>query len=204
MRLRPARLKIQACSEAVGRRWTSTHILGSTIHTKEVPVQRSTRLMMTLPLLAGLAACQGSVPDLSAADKAAVQATLDKYAKAAVANDWDTWGTTLANDVFYSPPNLAPMTGRAAAVTWAKTFPKVVSLEPKVDEISGRGDLAYARGTYTLVVTMPDGSPMTDHGSFLEIHRKQADGSWPYTALEYHSTDPLPTPAATPPKPAKK
>jgi len=153
-----------------------------------------------LILLATIGGCQREPGELSAADKAAVQATIDKYAQAAVAADWDAWGRTLASDVTYSPPNVAPIKGRDAAVAWAKAFPKVVSLTPSVDEISGRSDIAFVRGSYTLVVTLPDGKPMTEKGAFLEIHQRQPDGSWPYTHLMYHSTDPLP--AA--PAPARK
>ena len=163
-------------------------------------MHRRRQITMCLVALAAITACQPPVSELSEADKAAVQATIEKYRVAAVAAKWDEWGTTLTDDISYSPPNMAVMKGRAAVVAWAKTFPKIVNLAPKIDEISGRGDLAYVIGTYTLDVTLPDGKPMTEHGSFMEIHRRQADGSWPYTRLQYHSTDPLP--AA--PAPAKK
>ena len=153
---------------------------------------RRRHLLAGFLLLAAIGACQREAMEISQADKAAVQATIDKYVETAIAANWDAWGQTLTSDVFYSPPNLAPMKGRDAAVAFGKTFPKIVSLTPSVHEITGRGDLAFARGSYTLVVTLPDGKPMTERGVFLEIHRRQPDGSWPYTHLIYHSSEPLP------------
>lgn len=150
------------------------------------------RVITGLTLLVVLTACEREAPELSQADKEAVKAHIEKYRQAVLAADWDAWGRTLAADVFASPPNVAPMTGREAAVAWVKTFPKITGLTVNVDEVTGRGDLAYARGTYGLSLTLPDGSPMTERGSFLEVHRRQADGTWPYTHLMYHSTEPLP------------
>ena len=148
-------------------------------------------------LIVGLAifafSCQPAAPaDLSQADKDAVKATIDKYVQASISADWDAWGSTLAADVVVSPPNLAPITGRQAAVAWIKTFPKISSFTVNVEEVTGRGDLAFARGTYAVGFTLADGSAATDRGSFLEVHRRQADGMWPYTHLMFHSTDPLP------------
>lgn len=161
----------------------------------------SSKFVAAIAFLFTLTACAATAPGLSEADKTAVRAVIDTYVKHANANDWDAWGATLAEDVVFSPPNLAPLKGRAAVVAWAKTFPKVNSLVANVEEVDGRGDVAYTRGTYSQSVVLPDGTPMTEKGTFLEVHRKQADGSWPYTHLMFHSTDPLPPP---PPAAVKK
>lgn len=150
------------------------------------------RVLFYFPLIALLAACQQQPAELSQADKDAVKAMVDKYVQAAIAADWDKWGTTLSDDIYYSPPNLAPMTGRQAVVVWAKTFPKITNLMVTVDVVAGRGDVAYARGSYTLNLVLPGGAAMTEHGTFLDIHRRGSDGTWPYTHLMYHSTDPVP------------
>ncbi|MEO6526354.1 MAG: nuclear transport factor 2 family protein [Gemmatimonadaceae bacterium] len=152
---------------------------------------RSRSLFLALSLLAVAAACQRQEMSLSQADKDGIKAQVEKYRQAALAADWDAWGSTLANDVIVSPAHMAPMTGRAAAVAWVRTFPKLTNFTVNFDEIDGRGDLAYTRGTYTLEMALADGSPATEHGTFLEIHRRQADGTWPYTRLAFHSTDPL-------------
>lgn len=163
-------------------------------------MRRFNRVIAAVWILVVLTACERGASELSQRDQDAVRAQINKYVQAALAADWDTWGTTLAADVYYSPPNLAPLAGRDAAVAWAKTFPKITGLTVNADEVTGRGDLAYARGTYALNVTLPDGSPMTERGSFLQVHRRQPDGTWPYTHAMYHSTDALPAP---PPAKAK-
>ena len=132
---------------------------------------------------------------LTQAEVNVVRAQIDKYVEAVLAADWDAWANTLAPTVSVSPPNVGPITGREAAIAWLKTFPKIVRFTVDVDEVSGHGEVAYARGTYGLHMTLPDGSPVTDRGAFLEIHQRQADGTWPYTHLMFHSTEPIPAAA---------
>jgi ketosteroid isomerase-like protein len=153
-------------------------------------------------ILAVVVGCANQTSDLSEADKNAVKAQVEKYRQASLASDWDTWGNTLASDVQVFPPNMQPLNGRAAAVAWVKTFPKLTGFTVNIEEVSGHGDVAYDRGTYELKMSMPDGSSASDHGVFLEVHRRQSDGTWPYTRLMFHSTDPLPAPATStaPPK----
>jgi len=162
------------------------------------------RLIAVVSIVAGLTACQRSPAALSQADKDAVRAQIEKYRKASIAADWTTWGSTLMSDVIISPAHMAPLMGRDAAVAWAKAFPKISNLSVLVDEISGRGDVAYDRGSYVLDMVLPDGRTASEHGTFLEVHRRQADGSWPYARLSFHSTDPLPAPTPVPAAPAAK
>jgi ketosteroid isomerase-like protein len=76
-----------------------------------------------------------------------------------------------------------------------QSYPKITSFTVDAVEIVGRGDLAYATGKFKIGLTMPDGSAGSDQGSFIEIHRKQADGAWPYTRLMWHSDNPVAVPA---------
>lgn len=154
------------------------------------------RLMSVLTVLATLTACQPPVAELSTADSDGVKATLEAYRTAALARDWDAWGKTLATDVVYSPPNLAPIQGRESAVAWAKGFPTLTSFTLTATEVVGRVDLAYSHGTYAYAVTMPDGSTASDQGQHLSIHRRQPDGSWQYTRAIWHSNQPVPPPTS--------
>jgi ketosteroid isomerase-like protein len=131
-----------------------------------------------------------STPAFSDADAAAVRANIEEYRLTALAGQWDAWGATLTADVIALPPNQAPLIGREAAVAFGKAFPKLTSFTVTVDEVTGQGDLAYTRGTYAFTATTPDGASMNDGGSFLEIHRRQADGSWPYYRWIWHSDSP--------------
>lgn len=155
-------------------------------------------LALGLTLLAFLAGCQpAATPELSSADVAAVRATIDTYAKTALAGDWDAWGKTLATDVVYMPPNQPPLLGRDAAVAFGKSFPKITSMSITPEDITGRADLAYVRGKYSYSAALPDGTAVSESGVFLEIHRRQADGSWPYTQAIWHAD----SPPAPPPVP---
>jgi len=51
------------------------------------------------------------------------------------------------------------------------------------------------RGTWTLAIAAAGRTPaIEDHGKFLEVRRKQADGSWLMVADIFNSDVPLPTP----------
>ena len=154
------------------------------------------RIAAGLTLLLAAAACQPAELEISEQDIDSIREQIDTYVRHALAGDWDAWGTTLMSDVIALPPNQAPLLGRDAVVAWGKTFPRLTAFTVSVDEIEGRGDMAYARGTYSLAAMLPDSTSLTETGSFMEIHRRQADGSWPYSRLIWHSDAPL---AAQPP-----
>jgi len=98
-----------------------------------------------------------------------------------------------ANGVFM-PPNQPAVEGRAAIQAWFAAFPALSEFTVQVVEIDGRGDVAYARGTYALTIAAAGRTPaMPDHGKYLEIRRRQSDGRW-LTALDIFNSDvPLPT-----------
>jgi ketosteroid isomerase-like protein len=147
-------------------------------------------------LCVALAACDSSSRALSDRDVTAVRESMDAYVRTALAGDWDAWGRLMLTDVVAMPPNHAPVIGRDAAVAFGKAFPKLTKFTVNADEIVGRGDVAYARGRYSLTMTSPDGRPVSEKGSFLEVHIRQSDGTWPYSRFIWHSDAPLPEAAA--------
>jgi ketosteroid isomerase-like protein len=156
------------------------------------------RLAGTLSLLALLCGCQPAAPAFTDADAAAVRGNIDDYVRAALAADWEAWGNTLAEDVVFMPPNQAPLVGRDAAVSYVRAFPRLTAFTATPAEVAGQGDAAWVRGTYSLTVALPDGTPMQESGSFLEVHRRQPDGTWRYTHSMWHSDSPAAPPAASP------
>jgi ketosteroid isomerase-like protein len=60
--------------------------------------------------------------------------------------------------------------------------------------VEGRGDLAYAVGTYraTLTPKKTGGKPMpTEEGKYVEVLKKQADGSWKIVYDMWSSNAPM-------------
>jgi uncharacterized protein (TIGR02246 family) len=148
---------------------------------------------MVFACLVAMTACQSRPADISESDRAAVRAQLDTYMRAALAGDAEAWGRTLAEDVVLLPPGSPPLQGRTAAINWLKTLPKLTAFTVDVADISGSGDVAYARGAYKLAMTAPDGSAMSDHGKFLDVHRRASDGTWPYVRATWHSDAAVPS-----------
>jgi ketosteroid isomerase-like protein len=68
-------------------------------------------------------------------------------------------------------------------------------------EVARSGDLASVSGNYEFTEKDAGGAPMTDKGKYLEVWKKQADGSWK-CVVDMFSSD-LPLAAAEPQKSTK-
>jgi ketosteroid isomerase-like protein len=150
--------------------------------------------------------CRSSVPTgLSDADKAAIRKRTG--AVVAISNaptkDWDAYvRADYTEDAVVLPPNTPAIQGWDAIKAYILTEGTVLDFKVEMIEIEGRGDLAYVRGTYSMTVVTPDASgPTKGTGKYIEIWRKQADGSWKVIRDIFNSD--LPTPAPPAPAPAK-
>src|SRR5438477_4193815 len=114
-----------------------------------------------------------------------------KWSAAAGAKDVDKTVSFYSDDAVVMPPN-APsaktketirsawkemLTSPGAAISWKAT---------KV-EVAKSGDLAYVSGTYEETLTDATGKPVNDHGKYVEIFKKQADGTWKVVADIWNS-----------------
>lgn len=74
------------------------------------------------------------------------------------------------------PPNFPTVSGRAAiGAAFQEFFGGGMSglvIDAYEIEVAESGDLAYGTGTFALA------RPEPDRGKFLEVYRRQADGSW--------------------------
>ena len=81
-----------------------------------------------------------------------------------------------AEDARLLPPNLPAVTGRAAIGAAFREFlgggMGGLVIDAYEIEVAESGDLAYGTGTFSLA------RPAPDRGKFLEVYRRQADGSW--------------------------
>jgi uncharacterized protein (TIGR02246 family) len=142
-----------------------------------------------------LVACQPAGPaPLSDADRAALEGTAQAFASAARAGNWVAVAALYTEDAVLMPPNAPAVEGRSAIQAFFTSLPPVTAFDLKTVEIDGRGDLAYVSGNYAMTITPPGGTPVNDTGKFLEIHRRQPDGSWPLHRDMFNSDVPLPAP----------
>jgi ketosteroid isomerase-like protein len=146
------------------------------------------------------AACAAPPATLSQSDIDAIKATSRAYAETALAQDWAKWVTTFQADAKFLVPNTPILEGAPAIEKWGRAFPslKTIALEPL--EIEGQGNTAWTRGRYSYVAEVPGLGEVSDTGKYVEIWRKQTDGSWKLYRDIFNSDMPPPTPP--PPAPA--
>jgi ketosteroid isomerase-like protein len=152
-------------------------------------IRSSLRRSGFLLLSAELGACaQAALPAASftAGDKAAIDSVgAEVMAISNGSQNYDAMAETgYAPDAIELPPNQPAVQGRAAIAEFLGSFSKVTSFGAQTLDLTGAGDLAYQYGTYHMVMEGPNG-PMTDDGKFIEVWKRQTDGSWkvPYDML---------------------
>lgn len=135
-------------------------------------------------LALGMFSCaqqQPEAPTFSDQDAAAIRTNLDTYMAADPIDDPDTFFSQFTEDVHWIYDDQAPWVGMEGLrnVSWCHTL----SAEIIADRVEGSGDLAYARGTYTLSLGCADQDEVNVEGVFLSAHRHQADGTWRIESL---------------------
>src|SRR5258708_10428689 len=61
-------------------------------------------------------------------------------------------------------------------------------------EVARSGDIGYVTGTYSMTMNDASGKPATDKGKFVEVWKKQSDGSWKGAGDISNTDAPLPAP----------
>jgi uncharacterized protein (TIGR02246 family) len=161
-------------------------------------------LSLTLTLLAACSSAPAervsdkapSAEPLAAADIAAIRATDSAFTRAMGAGDAAGVAAIYLPDAHLMPPDAASVEGRAAIQQFIAGLLGAYHLTIAVsaDEIEGRGDLAYARGHYTMEGT-PNaaGVPaLREQGKFVEVLRRQPDGTWRYAVDMWSPNQPAP------------
>ncbi len=140
-----------------------------------------------------LAGCAPSGPaPLTDADRAAIEATTAAFMKAMQEANWEAAAATYAEDAILLPPNHDAVTGRAAIKEYFGTFPPISNFTVANTEVQGAGDMVVVRGTYSMTLTIPGMPPMDDHGKFVDVRKRQADGTWLFQWDMFNTSVPLP------------
>lgn len=164
------------------------------------------RSRLLLLAVATVVACQpaaapAGLPD---ADKAAIQAATDSAEARfnAATKDWNAHvAAYYTEDAVVLAPNMPSVSGRQNIAQFMGSFPAPSNVNFTVDEVEGHGDLAYVKGTFEMDFTPPGATaPVHDKGKYLEVWKKQADGSWKVAHDMFNSDLPM----APPPDTTKK
>lgn len=127
------------------------------------------------------------------ADEKVEQAVRDadeQWSKAAVAKDLDKAISFYADDAVVLPPNHPAVTTKDEIRNlWRGFLDSLTNISWTTIrlETAKSGDMAYMTGTYEM--TMKDGTK--DHGKFLDVWKKQADGTWKVVADVVNSDLPV-------------
>lgn len=140
------------------------------------------RRPVTLSVLAcflvfgSLAAAQQS------ADEAAILKADTNWAKAAQTRKVDAWMAFYSDDAVVLPPNDQLAQSKTAiqkSIHDLLSLPNLsITWRPAKVEVAQSADIGYSYGSYKLNFSGPDGNPAEDRGKYLEIWRKQKDGTW--------------------------
>jgi ketosteroid isomerase-like protein len=139
-----------------------------------------------------------ATPDTRAADEASLRKLDDEWSRAAGSKDIEKTISYYSDEAVVMPPNIPTLAGKEPIRSLWKSILGSPSFSggwkvTKV-EVARSGDLAYVSGNYEFNEKDERGNPMADKGKYLEIWKKQADGSWKCVADMFNSD--LPSVAA--------
>ena len=160
-------------------------------------------LVVALLLLSLIGACQTpAASDTQAADESALRKLDDEWSKAAGAKDLEKTVSYYSDDAVVMPQNSPPLVGKESI----RQMWKGMMATPGFDggwkatklEVAKSGDIAYIYGAYEISEADAAGKPKTDRGKYVEVWKKQTDGSWKCTVDMFSSDLPAPAPAQKP------
>jgi uncharacterized protein (TIGR02246 family) len=155
---------------------------------------RNTLIVLLLLFLTSSACQRETTQSNRGAEEAALKALDAEWSKAAGSKDVDKTVSYYADDAIVMPSNSPALTGKQAIRAMWQGMLAAPNFSggwtaTKV-EVAQSGDLAYITGTYELSETGADGKPMTDKGKYLEVWKKQPDGSWKCVADMFNTNLP--------------
>ena len=141
--------------------------------------------------------CQPPPEDSSALNDeaaSAVRAKAEAFMVAVQGSDFSAAAETMSEDVIIMVPNQESLVGRTAWRDWVSSMNiTVTDYQLGIDDIEARGDLAFVRGTFSEILAVEGmEEPIVGNGKYLQIWRKQPDGSWLVAVDCWNSSLPLP------------
>jgi len=131
-------------------------------------------------------------------DVAAIEDASQTFVQTYLAGDWTAVVATLTEDAVWMPPNQPAREGRADIQEWLSPQ-TVTDFELTTLETGGRGGFAYTRGSFSITFTAEGlAGFVNDTGKYVEIWRKEPDGSWLIDQVIWNSDLPLAAPEPEP------
>lgn len=138
----------------------------------------------------------------SGADTKAIEQALRdldaQWSAAAGAKDLEKTISFYSENALVLPTNApAATTKEAIRTTWKDLLASpglAISWKTTKVEVAKSGDIAYTTGTYELTMNDASGKPVPDHGKYVEVWKKQADGKWKVAVDIWNSDVLLPLP----------
>ncbi len=85
----------------------------------------------------------------------------------------------LAEDALQLPHNAEPIFGREKIYEIMSTGPKAtLTWQPELAEVSDSADMGFTWGNYQAKWKNEDGQENISHGKYLNVWKKQVDGTW--------------------------
>ncbi len=159
------------------------------------------RFKLAGPLILTLlgSACAGpsqGPAHLSEQDAAAIRQIVEvEFPRLLASHDLQGIGAVLADEAIMMPFGEPAQQGRAQILdaidrNWGAL--PITELTQNAVKIDGRGDLAYALGTYAITVEGEGIPRIEDRGKFVLILEKQSEGAWLISTTSYSRNIPAP------------
>jgi ketosteroid isomerase-like protein len=114
----------------------------------------------------------------------------DQWSKAAGAHDLEETVSFYSSDAIVLPPNGPTITTKDGIHDmWKQIIRDMQSMSWKATrvEVAKSGELGYITGTYEMSIKDETGKLINDKGKYLEVWKKQGDGSWKCSADMFSS-----------------
>ena len=129
---------------------------------------------------------------LTPEDEAAIKSLHEEdWVQHVLARDIDSLVTLYADDVVVMAPNMPAIEGLEAFREFVQAFPPITTMDMTVLHVEGKDDLAFVWGKTASTMEI-EGTTVSDSNNFVELLRKQPNGSWRIAYDIWNSDVPLP------------
>lgn len=116
----------------------------------------------------------------SDADREVIGRAGELFIKSALARPRDDRASAACyeDDAIILAPGQPPIIGQSAIEGFLSSFPPLSDYRLEVAELVGHGDLAFERGSASMILQPTEGPTQQLRINYLLIWRRQTDGSW--------------------------